>query len=408
MNRASSALMLTAVMCLSEVLGMTGFAMFPALQPGFMAEWGLSNTDAGWINGIYYAGYVVAVAVLTSLTDRMPARKIYYLCMAITGISSLGYAYLAEGFWTALAFRTLAGIGLAGTYMPGLKLLTDHIKDLGHGRSVAFYTASFGIGSSLSYFLSGVIAAAFTWQEAFLAAGIGPLLAMALIYFVFPHEDPDTGAAPDTHLLDFRPVLKCREAMGYVLAYTAHNFELFAYRSWIVSFLVFSWGLQPGGGPGWRATTVAAVINLTAVPSSILGNELTRRFARRKVVFTVMVTSAVFAAFIGFTAAWPVWLLTLLCLLYGLTVMGESASVTTGLVQAAPDGYRGAALAVHSCIGFTGSFLGPLAFGVMLDLTGAGHSVFSWGMAFAMTGAVLLLGPLSLFLLTRAARPAEE
>jgi MFS family permease len=215
-------------------------------------------------------------------------------------------------------------------------------------------------------------------------------------------------AAPDTHVLDFRPVLRCREAMGYVLAYAAHNFELFAYRSWVVSFLVFSWGQQPDGGPGWRATTLAAIIGLTAVPASIIGNEFTRRFERRKLVLTVMLISAAFAGFIGFAAAGPVWLVTLLCLLYGLTVMGESAAVTTGLVQAAPTGYRGAALAVHSFIGFTGSFLGPLAFGVMLDLSGAGQTVFSWGMAFAMTGVVLLSGPLSLYLLTRASRPGEK
>ena len=118
---------ITIIICLAETLGMTGFAAFPTLLPQFFGEWGISNTEAGWINGIYYAGYVFAVIILTSLTDRAAPRDIYLFSTAISAIACLGFAYLAEGFWTAMAFRTLGGIGLAGTYMPGLKMLSDFL-----------------------------------------------------------------------------------------------------------------------------------------------------------------------------------------------------------------------------------------------------------------------------------------
>ena len=134
MKRATSPVALTATLCLAEIMGMTGFAAFPALLPLFIGEWGLSNTDAGWINGMFFAGYLGAVPVLTSLTDRVPARRVYFLCMAFSGAASVLFAFFAEGFWSALALRTAAGIGLAGTYMPGLKLLSDHLE--GHRRHV--------------------------------------------------------------------------------------------------------------------------------------------------------------------------------------------------------------------------------------------------------------------------------
>ena len=81
---------------------------------------------------------------------------------------------------------------------------------------------------------------------------------------------------------------------------------------------------------------------------------------------------------------------------------GDSGSITAGVVAAAPEGYRGATMAVHSCIGFIGAFGGPLMFGVMLDLagpSGGGETILSWGVAFAFTGAVVTLGPLALALL---------
>ena len=400
-------------MCMAEIFGMLGAVTFPALLPTFIREWQLTNTDAGWINGIYYAGYLTAVPVLVSLTDRAPPRRIYYLSMALTFISSAGFAYLATGFWTAMLFRTMAGIGLAGTYMPGLKLLTDHLKhvagDRDHSRAVAFYTSSFGIGTAISYYSAGVAAATWDWRMAFAIATVGPVLASALVFFALPKQDPPLAEAPDTHLLDFRPVLRCRAAMGYVLAYTAHNFELFALRSWIVAYLVFALATGPGASGAWSATAIAAAVNLLGLPASVLGNELARRIGRHRTITIIMLASTAMACGLGFAASLPFWMVVGLVMIYGCTVTGDSASITAGAVNAAPEGYRGATMAVHSCIGFMGAFAGPLAFGVVLDLASpsgiGGETLNSWGLAFAFSGGVVALGPLALFLLRDRAGP---
>ncbi len=54
---------------------MLGISTFAALLPALQAEWGLDNSQAGWIHGIYYAGYLFAVPVLVSLTDRVDPRR---------------------------------------------------------------------------------------------------------------------------------------------------------------------------------------------------------------------------------------------------------------------------------------------------------------------------------------------
>lgn len=397
MSISASPLRLTVILCVAEIVGMTGFSVFPALLPGFINEWALSNTEAGWINGILYGGYLVAVPVLVSLTDRLPPKRIYFLCMALSALGCLGFALFAEGLWTALLFRALIGIGLAGTYMPGLRILSDHVEGPFQSRCIAFYTASFSIGAALSFLMAGEITLLYGWQWAASVAAGGPLLALMLVSPVLPRELPHDHVEPDTHLLDFRPVLKCRAAMGYVWAYTAHNFELFNLRSWMVAYLVFAQGLARPGYEMWSATAVATFITLLGLPSSVIGNEFSNRFGRQRVISVIMLSSAVLSMVIGFLAGnVPYWLIIGLFVLYGITVTADSASITSGVVAAAPKGYRGATMAVHSCIGFSGAFLGPLIFGVALDFGTSVPAVPSWGLAFIVTGLVVAMGPLAL------------
>jgi MFS family permease len=397
MTRSMSLPAITFVVSFSLILGLTSLATFPALLPLFIEEWQLSKIDAGWVNGLYFVGYLSVVPILSSLTDRVPPRIIFLTGMAITCVSSAAFALYAEGFWTAIAFRTLTGAGLAGIYMPGLKMLTDHLAGPTQSRYIAFYTASFGVGAALSYLLAGELNAALNWQWAFGAAAIGPAIGAFLVVLFLPLEAPHRENAPDTHLLDFRPVFRCRPAMGYVLAYMAHNLELFAFRSWIVAFLFFVQGTQAESTIAMTATQLAAIINLAGLPASVLGNELAVKIGRQRAITLLMITSSVVALSLGFIATLPFWILLVFCILYSMTILGDSAAITAGVIGAAPEGYKGATMAVHTCIGFTGSFLGPLAFGVALDMTGGGVSILSWGFAFGAIGLIsAIIGPLAL------------
>ena len=400
-----SGVRLIVLMCAAEAFAVLGFSTLPALQPILLVEWALSNTEAGWINGIYFAAYMAAVPVLVGLTDRVDPRRIYALGAVVSVLSSLGFAVLAEGFWDAMLYRGLGGMGLAGTYMTGLKALTDHIDERLRSRAVAFYTASLSIGFALSFLLSGEIAALLDWRWAFALMGLGAAVALPMVVFLVPPSEPHHIAKSETALLDFRPVVRNRQAFAYVLAYSAHNWELFAFRSWIVTFFVFSQGLQDEGawGFGWSATALAALIGILALPASVLGNEAALRFGRRRTVIVITCTSAAIGLVFGFMAALPFVLVVAVSILYSLTVSGDSSAVTAGAIETAAPGQRGATMAVHSFIGFAGAFAGPLVFGVVLDLAGGRESLLAWGLAFASGSLAIALSPLVLATLGRRA-----
>jgi predicted MFS family arabinose efflux permease len=385
---ASSAATLTALLCLAEVLSMLGTSSFPALLPEFQRDWGLSNTEAGWISGIFFAGYVAAVPPLVGVTDRSDPRRIYLLSFIITAASTLAYALLAQGFWSALALRALAGVGLAGGYMPGLKLLTDRVGGPRQGRYVAFYTGGFSLGTALSFAFTGEAAAWFGWRIAFAAAAAGAVIALVLVLLLVPGGT--AAPSPESErraALDFRPVFRNRAAMAFILGYSGHTWELFALRSWLVAFLVQS--ARFAGDPKGiaAASWLTTVIVLLSTAASIYGAEVATRADRRRIIGRIMLLSAAIAVVTGLSAGAPVALVAALCLLYHMAVMGDSAALTGGAVAAAAPGQRGATLAVHSVLGFGAAFIGPLAVGFVLDLAGGEGSRLAWLCAFIAMGA---------------------
>ncbi len=173
----------------------------------------------------------------------------------------------------------------------------------------------------------------------------------------------------------------------------AHCLELFGSRSWMVAFLVFSASLHHGASFPWTAPAIAAVVNLLAVPASIVGNEVALRIGRRRWILIVMASSGASGLILAAAAPWH-WALVLALLIgYSMLVMAESGTLTAGLVGAVPGELRGAAMGLYSLAGFAGGLLGPVVFGTALDFAGGAGYAWAWIAAYAAIGAGCLAAP---------------
>ena len=398
-------------LCAALVLSMGGLATFPAVVPDVRAAFGLSHTAAGWIAGSYHAGYMLAVPLLAALSDRVDARRIVSTSLAAAALVSAVFAFAAVGFWSALACQILGGMALAGIYMPGLKGLADRTGGTHQGRFIAFYTTSFTIGTSLSFVIAGLAAQRWGWRAAFAAAAIeqaaGALLVALALRPIVPVAEgrAPSGTPPPAFGARIRrrfgPVLASRETMDYILGYSAHMWELFALRAWMVPFFAFA--LSQGEGSPWNPQTVAAFVTILGVPASILGQEAAARLGPRRLITAVMLSASAISWLVGWTATLPFVVAVAACGLYNVAVSADSAPLTAAAVAAAPPGYRGAAMAVHSTLGFTAATLGTLAVGATLDAFG-GDTPLAWGMAFGVMGVTNLLGAARLRLTAPARR----
>jgi MFS family permease len=339
----------------------------------------------------YAIGYMLAVPVLATLTDRIDSRLILIWGSLASAFATFAFGALADGLASATLIWGLAGAGFAGAYMPGLKALTDRLDPGDSSRAVTLYTSCFSLGVGLSFLVSQLIAKHVGWRAAFIVTGLLPLVMVLVGFGLEARPPPRRGGA----LLDFRPVMRNRPAMGYVLGYGAHCFELYGIRTWIVAFWAFV-TLRNGGQGILDPVAVSVTFTLLAMPSSILGNEAALRFGRHRAITAVMLASAGVAVLLSIVSGWSPGLLLALVVAYAITVPADSGALTSGMAGAATPEHRGATMALHSTAGFGLSALGALGFGIALDLGGGPMSELGWRLAFLLNAAAILMGPLAL------------
>jgi predicted MFS family arabinose efflux permease len=344
---------------------------------------------------------MVSVPILVTLTDRIDAKRVYLFGVGCMIVGHLYFSHFAEGFWTATAARALRGLGWAGTYMTGLKLLADQVDEKLMSRAVTGHAASIGISGALSFLVADLIARAAGWQATFLVAAICAGAAwIAVLVFAPPREIVQKTSASKT--FDFMPVFRNRSAMAYAIAYGVHSLEMNGLRGWVVAFLAFAAASTAIDSPWFSPAATATLLGIIGTFASVAGNELAIRFGRKRLVAGAMTGSLVIAAGLGFLGASSYAIAVCLVLLYAFTTWLDSASLTAGAAGSAAPDKRGATLAVHSTLGYAGGFVGPLAIGWTLDLSG-GMSAFGWGMAFLV---IAILGLLALITFL-AMRPME-
>jgi MFS family permease len=376
----------------AQVLVQIGAFSLPALLPGYIVQWHLTKTEAGSLVGIFFAAYVVAVPMLVALTDRVPARNIYVVGAGLTALSHLGFAFLADGFWWGLILRAAAGIGWAGAYMPGLKVIADTLEGNAQSRAVAAHAAGVGVASASSFAVAGLIASFFGPQAAFLFGGICALIAIAIALSVMPNKSPThLKSASPRALLDFRPVFRNRAAMAWIAGYTFHTWEMAGLRAWGVTFLTLA--VAGGSAPTWlpTPTVLFTLAGFVGIVLSIFGNELSQRFGRKRIVTVAMTTSAALAICTGWTVESSAFLAAVLVIAWLAFIFLDSSALTAGTVQAADPTMRGATMGLHSMCGYAGGFIGPLGVGFALDMAGK-NFVFGWGLGFGQLAVISLVG----------------
>ena len=385
-----SPVLLVGSFCVALVLSLMGFMAPAAMLGDIIRDWQLSNAQAGWLGGALFAGYILTVPVLTAYTDRIDPKRIYLVCAALGAIGNFGFGFVADGLWSGVVFRVLTGIGLAGTFMPGLKALSDQLPaGRTQQRGATYYTSVFALGSGLSILIAGGAADLLDWHWAFAIAGAGGLGAFLIVAVVLPANPPDPDARPPGAALDFRPLLKDRAVMSYVMSSLGVAWEVFASRVWFVTFFLYLQTQFPGAESGWSPVVWATIVALVGVPAAMLFGEMSVRYNRHRILIVVAVVSVALAVSIGFTVDAAYEIPLVLSILFGMFSYGRTAATTAGTVAVADPKRRGGALAIQSFVGFSGGILGPLAFGIALDAAGGSGTAAAWVIAMM----VMAVGP---------------
>ena len=391
------------LLCLAQIFIMLVFLNYSAVLPLLKQEWGMNNTMAGSIFSVYQLGYIASGVILSTLTDRLNTKYIFIASALWSATANLLFAFFANDYTSAMLLRALTGIGMGGTYMPGLKLVAERFPSAQRGRAVGIYVGALVLGASLSLALTGGMTTLFDWRTAFIACSAGVYLGTLLSLVVF-REYRFVRQASEAEP-SIPEVLKNRPAMLMILGYGAHMWEMYGMRSWLAPFFtanLMNWGIAKGTATGWGATASAAIIGIGTFSTAITGT-LSDRLGRTRTIFLVMLGSALLSCTFGWLAHANPYLTLAVGCLYGYLIVAESPVFSTGLTELVPPGCLGAAMGVQSLIGYSLGMISPTIFGWALDLCRNWSPLpgvpGAWGIAFVTLGIGAFFGPLCMTML---------
>jgi MFS family permease len=372
----------------------------PTAVPLLRGEWGVSDAELGGVFTAYRLGYLVAVLAVLPLTDRWRAGYVIGGCSALAGVSFLLFPLLAHDPWSASLLRGLAGLGLAGVYLPGVRVVAAAASAERRGLLVSIYVSAYYFGAALSLWASGTLLPAYGWRGASLVLGLVSALALPLAILGTRGVSP-----PARSTARLQPsVLRDEPIRRTVLAYGAHSCELYISRAWLPAFLaavLLGQGLGEVEAAAEGARWAALIAGLGTVGVWI-GGWLSDRLGRAPVAMCIAASSGLLSLVFGWLGLVGWWVVLVVGCAYGLLLAADSSIYSATVTEVAPPDKVGSAQAAQAFTASVASSAAPVAAGLVLDLGGG------YGSAFGLAGVAGLAGALNLWPLARKGRAPQN
>ena len=338
-----------AVLSLAVVLSFSTWFSATAIAPELGLAWSLSPAAAGWLTNGVQIGFVIG-ALLASLFNLPDLVRMNRLMAGSAGLAAASNAalLLEPGPAAAVFCRLVTGLALAGVYPPALKLVTTWFVT-GRGLAFAAVIGAITAGSSLPHLFRGAMMGV-QWQTVIAAASLASLFSM-VGFALFAREGPYPYGRAVFNPRQIGRTLRDRDVALVNLGYLGHMWELYAMWAWLLAYLNAALESRPGeGAPEASLLTFAAVA--AGVLGCFAGGILSDRFGRTATTAGMMIASGSCALLMGFVFDGPFWLLVLFVIVWGITVIGDSAQFSAAVTELADRTYTGTALSLQMGMGF--------------------------------------------------------
>jgi MFS family permease len=362
------------------------------VMPVVEKEWGLSSTQAGVIVAFFHIGYVAAVFFSSFFSDRSNPKHSFLYGALIAGVSGVLFSVFAQGFWTALLLRFVSGIGIAGIYVPGMKIVAQTSSDRTRGAALGLFVGSLVVGSGFSLLVSGLFINLVGWKGVIFITSCSAILAALLIYF---SKIPENIHIHNQRLsLTLLKRILTKRNLLVNISYTGHCWELYAMWAWIGPFMVYYFQSHSVSNSISVGNFIGAFVVMIGGVASFIGGRMSDSFGRLKSIKLFIYISIACSLSIGWLAESSLWILLPLVFIYGFTIIADSPIYNTMITEISDPEITGIALGIQSVMGFSATIFSPMIFGILLDY-------FNWGIAFTAIGVMTIITPVCISLLKK-------
>ena len=361
-----------------------------AVLPSLHTPW-MSGAARAWISMAVTLGFVAGTVTSACLTlaDYVGARRLFVVSAVGGALVNAVLLLTIDSLPLVLAVRVLTGVAMAGTYPPGMKLAASWFAT-NRGLAVGSLVGALTVGSALPHLINYL--GGLAWRPVIVTTSIAALGA-ALVMATRVQDGPHVVARASFNPKSVGQLLRSRGVVLANLGYFGHMWELYAMWAWIGFYLLaaFSAAGLPSA-PRWGALATAAVI-ATGAAGSLLAGVVADRIGRTTTTMLAMIGSGSCALLVGFAFGRP-GLLVVVALVWGLTIVADSAQFSAAVTELAPPDYVGTALSLQTSVGFLLTLVSTWFVPQMAD-------VWGWRWAFAFLAPGPLLGTLAMWTLRR-------
>ena len=390
-------------MLLTALLPFSGYV---AALPFIQTEWGAGNAAAGAVFSAYLAGYAVSALLILPATDRIPTGAVFFASAVVSALGNALFPILAFDVWSASALRFVAGVGLVGLYMPGLRLIAAAFPASGRGAAMGMYVTAFYAANSVSLFASGVLLDDYEWRRALLILAAVSALSVPMSFALTRGRNASANAnasaasgsssASSGGVFGLRlSVLAAKRPRAFIIGYSLHAMELYAVRVWLPGLLAAARAAR-GAGVAQAAASAATLGGIALAAGSVgpvMGGALSDRFGRAPSAMAIFALSGACCLAVGWAALAPWGIAIALACALGWATAADSSIYSTAIAETADPDTLGSSMALQAFFGFMGGVVGPVYMGAILDFA---PETTRWGIGFGGVSALSLAAIIAL------------
>ncbi len=337
-----------AILAIAMVLSMSTWFSASAVLPQLRALWGLGSGESAWLTIAVQLGFVsgALASAITNLPDRYSARHVIFASTLAASAANAGIA-AADGLGTALLLRFLTGFFVAGIYPPVMKVMATHFQR-GRGVALGMMLGGLTLGSATPHLVNGL--GGLEWRTVIFVTSLLTVVGGALVLFFVsdgPFPFPRAVFQPKFILRAYRDPAVRLVNFGYF----GHMWELYAMWSWFGAYFAESLRVVGVVDARLAAFGTFVVVGSGAV-GCYAGGVLGDRWGRTRTTALAMTVSGTCAGLSAIVFGAAPAIVLALGIVWGVSVIADSAQFSTMITEVADQSYIGTALTAQMAAGF--------------------------------------------------------
>ncbi|MEK4424586.1 MFS transporter [Solibacillus sp. FSL K6-1523] len=336
---------------LSQLCALSLWYSASVIAPELIENWNLSSNSEAWLSAAVPIGFVIG-ALFSSyfgIADRFNPRKILALSALLGALLNVLLITVDSGFFGIL-LRILTGITLAGVYPIAVKIISEWFPRK-RGLAMGILIAALTLGSSLPHFIV-MFFSSVNWKIVIICSSVLALVSSFIVSFILEDAPVKSKKLPFS-LKVIKKVVMNKPVMLANYGYFGHMWELYAVWTWLPAFLTASFLTYSPEIPHWFIALSSFVsIGIAGGIGSVVGGVISDKIGRANLTILSMFISAICSIIIGFTFGQFIWVTLIISIIWGVSVIADSAQFSAAVSEIADVEYVGTALTFQMCIGF--------------------------------------------------------